>query len=141
MSIFTPFEKDLLDLLLSGEDPVLTCLSLQLKSAVVRCREYTGVGQYTTFEFTSPVKPLEGQPSFCFGDVLAKVDGVPSGVGCVLWIDQGLIDTLEIYTYQEELPTDIQAFAVRYLTDSGLRDLETLRSTAGWPGSHCDPTD
>ena len=120
---------------MSGDDPILESLSLQLNSANVQQREHTGVGQYTSIGFSSPVMPLAGQPSFCLGDVLADVYGVPSGVGFILWVDQGVISTLEIYTYQEELPSEVQTFSVRYNTNSGQRDLESLRGTAGWPRS------
>ena len=132
----TAIEVAVLDKLLSGDDSVLECLRSQLRFAKILSREHTGVGQYSKFTFTTPVVPLEGQPSFCFGDVRAAITGVPNGAGFLLWIEQGLISELEAYTYQEEMPITVDEFVLMYNTD-GERDIGSLRRTAdwaGWPG-------
>ena len=56
---FSSLESKVLDLLLAGEDPVLTVLQDQLASARIQSREFTGVGFYLDFEIPTNSKRIQ----------------------------------------------------------------------------------
>jgi hypothetical protein len=75
-------------------------LRQQVSSASVAQRENTGAGFYTKLRITEGPR-LEGAPS-PLGDVGAKVDGLTHGMGFLLWLEDGMAETLEGYTYDDE---------------------------------------
>lgn len=125
-------EAEALRLLLDGDDPVLNVLREQLAHVVSMRREYTGVGSYVDFIHPEDTLPLPGNPSFSFGDVMAEVEGLETGGGFVLFVKDGLLHTLETFSYDDFWPETIGRFRVKYRTGEQ-RDLATLRQTPGWP--------
>ena len=128
----TDLEVAVLEKILAGNDEVLSCLRAQLPFAKASCREHTGVGQFTDMAFSSPVTPIEGEPSFGIGGVVAEVNGVPYGGGFRLYIEKGLVNCLEIHAFGGEWPTLVTSFSLQY-GNGGHRDLDALRLTPGWP--------
>ena len=78
---------------------VATALALQQRQACVTARENTGAGFYTTFDPSSGTRIEEVRSPF--GDVGATVAGLKHGMGFMLWLQDGRINQLEGYTYEE----------------------------------------
>jgi hypothetical protein len=129
---FTPLESQVLEWLLSGEDPVLALLRDQFATSRVQSRDFTGVGVYLNIELPTTNKRiqevLEVKQDFCFGDVGAylEADDRIQEVGFLLWVHNGYLDSLEAYTYGlEKWPEEVNSFRLFYLGDK--RDLDDLR--------------
>lgn len=75
-------------------------LRQQVSSASVAQRENTGVGFYTKLRITDEPR-MEGAPS-PLGGIGADVDGMTYGMGFLLWLQDGVAETLEGYTYDDE---------------------------------------
>lgn len=125
MSIgLTNFEKDVMRMLLQGEDPALAILRSQLDVSHVAHREFTGAGFYTTFSVPSNAPRLGQRKSFHFGDVSAEIQGLEFGAGFVVHVQDGCLDYLEGYSYEEGWPAEIGEFQLMY--SEGKRDLPSL---------------
>jgi len=113
---FTPLERDVLTMLLVGDDPVREALRAQLKVASVASREMTGVGFYTEIhvdqELSAKCPELEAR----IGNVEADVFGLQNGVGFMLWIHNGYLATLEAYTFEEPWPSDATRYSLKHIT-------------------------
>jgi hypothetical protein len=111
-------EAAVLALLLAGDDPTLTCLREQLRRLRVTSRERTGVGFFTNVEVVGGAPRLPGRASLRFGDVDADIDGLASGAGFLLVVDDGLMTMLEGYAYADETwPEPIGRFALKYTSE------------------------
>lgn len=119
------FERDVLRVLLSGDDAGLEILRLQCDSAHVVSREYTGHGFFTGITTAADVPRLPYRGSVRFGDIGAALAGLEHGAGFLLFIDDGLITMLEGYSYDEPWPDSPEQFDLFYL--EGERDLEAVR--------------
>lgn len=73
-------------------------LRKQLALATVIGRKNTGGGFYTRLAVGSSAPRIIGAVSQ-LGDIGAEVAGVRHGMGFLLWLRDGLADTLEAYTY------------------------------------------
>lgn len=100
-------------MLLAGDHPTLATLRRQYETGRKSDFEFSGVGLFVEFEFTSDA-PRVGHSSFELGDVEATVEGLHHGVGAVLFIRDGVIDLLECYTYDEPWPEAISTYVLRY---------------------------
>jgi hypothetical protein len=76
-------------------------LADQLDRLRVIDREPTVVGAYINFSLLGPVvdDTISTQLGF---DGKIEIDGVPSGLGCVLLVDAGRMYYLELFTYGNE---------------------------------------
>jgi hypothetical protein len=120
-------DREVLGMLLAGDDPTLRVLDEQCRVAEVAKREVTGVGFVTTFSVPAGAPGLEGRKkNFSFGDVVAQITGLQHGAGFVLHVRDGIIQSLEGYSYDEPWPATTTQFALSY-TGKGGRNLSTLR--------------
>jgi hypothetical protein len=116
----SPLERDVLELLLAPDHPVMHALRRQLVRCRVASREITGVGFFTTLEVDKDVEaaPVTSARRLILDDVKASVEGLEHGAGFALFIENGVLDTLEGFSYVG-LWTDMNA---RYeLTSEGVR--------------------
>ena len=90
-------ERQMMDLLLRGDHPVLIVLRQQYAVAKIICREFSGVGFFTHFEVPEDV-PLTVPPNFEAGGMQIFLENLPNGADCVLFVRKGKIDFLECYT-------------------------------------------
>ena len=127
MEQLTDLERSVMEMLLAGEDEVLSGLRSQLVASTFAGREDTGVGFYTTFNVPNGVSRVASGRSFKFGDVSATTPGLQHGVGFLLFVKDGILEMLEGYTYDEPWPIEISTFELSY--DNGTRDWEGLRAT------------
>jgi hypothetical protein len=110
-----PLETAVLRKLLDGNDPTLVSLRKQLEGLSVKARERTPAGFFTKF-----IAPSTGVRAECtegkliFGDVEATIAGMQHGAGFLLYVEHGLLQMLEGYSYEENWPREIAEFSLRY---------------------------
>lgn len=88
----------------------------QLKNIYVSSREHTGVGMYVHFKRIDPlIEPVDKEsPNLC--SVYADLDGLKFGAGFVLYIDEGNINMLEMFSQAEgQWPEVINEFTLENL--------------------------
>ena len=123
----TPLERDVIATILRPVHPVMDALRAQLAVCRTKSREFTGVGFYTQIVVPQALTAA-GIDRLTLGDVHADIDGVEHGAGFVLWIDGGMLDTLEGFTYDEPWPDRIDSFKANPLKirHAGPSDLEIV---------------
>lgn len=128
---FIPIERAVLEKLLAGDAPRLVALQRQLAVCTVAAREWTGVGFYTALHVPAAVARVAGR-DVTFGDVVGDIPGVVHGVGFLLYIKNGVLDTLEGYTYDEPWPAVTDRFCLRYSCSDGQagREIPLMLQTA-----------
>ena len=108
-------ERDVMELLLAGDDPILNVLREQYRLAEVVKREETGAGFYVHFSVDPRATRLDTGKSLHFGDVTAEVEGLNYGAGFVLHVRDGAIECLEGYSYDEPWPAAVAHCRVSYV--------------------------
>jgi len=121
----TNFEQAVMEKLLQGTHPVLIEIKRQFDSCIIKDRELTGVGFYLCFTVLDSL--LDQSVNLRFGDVAANIDGLENGAGFVLYINNGKLDMLEGYSYDESWPDSIERYTLNYVTGNN-RDLMALNS-------------
>jgi hypothetical protein len=86
----------------------------QLISASVSKREYTGVGFFLHFKVPSEMEKMNKMERFTLDGPQLSLESLEHGAGSVLFIENGEIDFLECYTYDEPWPESIETFNVYY---------------------------
>jgi hypothetical protein len=125
-------EQQVLQMLLEGDDPALAILRIQFGLAKRKPREMSGVGFFTYLDVPEDAPRLTNNASLRFGDVSAEIDGLEHGAGFVLFVDDGVLTTLEAYTYDEPWPPLVTGYELSYM-NKPYRDWQSLRATPGWP--------
>lgn len=108
----TLLEKSVMNLLLEGEDPIFKILRQQFLIAKVKERNLTGAGFYTYFLIPNNAKKVEKKERFTITHVHAEIEGLQHGAGFVLFVDDGVLNNLEGYCYDEQWPKSINKFHV-----------------------------
>ncbi len=111
----TPLGSAIVHAFLAGEMPELAVLGNHAAAASVRVREFTGVGLFTHFDVPSEVPRVPSEDRFALTDVGADIEGAEFGAGFVLFVQEGVLDCLEGFTYTGEWPTDAQLLRWYYL--------------------------
>jgi hypothetical protein len=97
--------------LLDGDHPALVALREQYRHARVRAVELTGVGFYVDFEIPANC-PLAAPRSISGGQATITLEGIRHGAGCVLFVRDGRLSTLEGFTYDDPWPENARVLAV-----------------------------
>ena len=97
--------------LIEGDHPALAALRQQFQHSVVTQVEMTGHGFYADFE-VAPGEPLTSPASLTGGSANIVLSGVEHGAGCVLFVRDGRLSTLEGYVYVGTWAEDSQVLAV-----------------------------
>jgi hypothetical protein len=95
--------RRLVPLLLAGDDPASAALRAQYALASVASVELNGAGFYVEFS-VPPDAPHAEPPNLTGGHVSMGIEGLEYGAGCLLFVRDGVLQTLEGYTYDEEWP-------------------------------------
>jgi hypothetical protein len=126
MKTLTTLEKQVLEMLLHGQDEVLAILRQQAKDLEVSSREMTGAGFYTEFLVLPNVQRVPGSPTFKLGDVNGRAENVSHGLGFLLYVKDGALSMLEGYTYDEPWPDDVRGLVLTYASKEGRKlDFQT----------------
>lgn len=121
-------ESRAMEFLLAGEDAELGVLRDQFALARVAERENTGVGFFTKFHVPKDLPRLERRERIVIGDVYGSVEKNLYGVGFLLFIENGVIDTLECFSNDgplEENPKLIRLYYVQPGESSSLLEVST----------------
>lgn len=100
MAELSPLERDALAIILAPDHPVMNALRRQFERCQVASRETTGVGFFTTLEIAPDVEAAPVKPGrMDLSDVTATIDGLEHGAGFVLFVQDGVLDVLEGFSY------------------------------------------
>jgi hypothetical protein len=112
--VLTPIEREVMSMLLAGDDPDLHTLTAQFAAATAIGRELTGVGFFVDFQVPSGCHRL-GDRHFVIGDVIGELDGLQHGAGFLLFVRDGIIKMLEGFSYDEPWPEEVRDFKLTYV--------------------------
>jgi hypothetical protein len=104
----TPMETEALRLLLAGESEPLAVLREQAKTAEAKSREFTGAGFFTKIAVSDSAPRLAPKTVLRLKDAVGTARNLKHGFGLVLFVDDGALDTLEGFTYDEPWPERLQ---------------------------------
>jgi hypothetical protein len=113
--MITKFERTILNALLTGELPELSVLRDQAQAATVEERKFTGVGFFTTLSIPPEVARLNAPGRRVISDVGAELADLKNGAGFLLFIQDGQLDFLEGFTYDEPWPAKLELQRWYYL--------------------------
>jgi hypothetical protein len=122
----TALEREVMDLILDGPDGFLNTLREQINFADIANREYSGCGFFTLFSVPPQLPRIPIKTRFTIGDVAADIAGLKNGAGFVLFIENGALDMLEGFTYDEAWPVVVEEFSLRY-TEQRDQHLDEIR--------------
>ena len=94
----TPLEQALVDATAARAlgQPAQDGSSLRTDGLRVTTRDNTGFGRFTHLEDPHPPTLPAGYHS---AGLIIAMDGVPHGMGWVIWVENGRLDHIEIFTY------------------------------------------
>lgn len=128
MDDLNPLERAVLEMFLDGDDARLGILREQLATCSVRSRELTGAGFFTNLHVPAGAHKIDSLHRVVISDVDADVPGLTHGAGFALFIENGVLDFLEGFSFGEPWPSEITGFQLRY--SGGLpRDFAKLRES------------
>ena len=112
----TRLESEVLQLLLSGDHPTLEILRRQTLSATVLRHVKSSAGFCVYFGHESGSKRVPSPSRFQLCDVVAEIKGLQHGAGFVLFVEDGLISSLEGYSYGETWPENLDHFKLDFIS-------------------------
>jgi hypothetical protein len=131
-------ERRLLDAFSAGDHPALDALRAQLARATVVSREYTGVGAFFALAIPDGM-PRVSAARWVIADIHLRHPQLAHDGGAVLFIENGLATTLEVFSFDEPWPAADDDLQPSYLCrtwkppdlggevrSSEVRDLEWL---------------
>lgn len=77
----------------------------QTDSANVLSRDYTGVGVFIELSVPDDLA-IPAKEKRTFSNLVGKMDGLKNGFGAVLFVENGKIQLLEFFTYDEPWPKE-----------------------------------
>ena len=107
-------EHAVLEKMLDGSFPLLIQLQHQLELCIVKKREFTDFGFYTTLTVPQSI-PRIARLDIKFGDVIGYIPELSEGAGFLLYLKDGVLDMLEGYSYGEPWPSSIDCFTLKYI--------------------------
>jgi hypothetical protein len=134
-------EHEVIATVLRPDHPVFEALRLQVDRCEAAARELTGVGFFTELSVPIDAAPAPvGTGRLTLSGVEAEVDGLKHGAGFVLWIENGVLATLEGFSYDEPWPERVNGYSLRPRTRlEGNNDLQQVeRAFDGSPDSSGD---
>jgi hypothetical protein len=122
-------EHEVIATLLRPHHPVFEALRLQFERCDAAARELTGVGFFTELSIPLDVARAPVEPGrLRLSGVVAEIDGLKHGAGFVLWIENGLLATLEGFSYDEPWPERVNDYSLRLSTRlEGNDDLQRVQ--------------
>ncbi|HLG58172.1 MAG TPA: hypothetical protein VI485_22695 [Vicinamibacterales bacterium] len=106
--IFVTLVERVVPLLIEGTHPAMAALREQYRRSRIREVELTGAGFYIDFDVPMDA-PLADPPNFAGGNARILLKGAACEAGCVLFVRNGRLATLEGYTYDAPWPEDAGA--------------------------------
>ena len=124
-------ENIVMNMLLSGDNVFFDKLRKQYELSLIADRNFDNVGFFTDFEIKDNDLKVDNY-DYTFGDVFGDYSGKESYFGFILYIRNGLIYSLEGYTYLDEWPNSYDNIYLHYINSNGkntnTRDLDYIIS-------------
>jgi hypothetical protein len=108
-------ERQVLEFALRGEHPALEILREQFAVAAVSAREYTGVGFFTSFVVPANARRIPLARRVVIHDVYAEVPGLQYGAGFLVFVERGILDTLECFIFEDAWPAEASIRRLYYV--------------------------
>lgn len=134
----SPLEREVIATILAPDHSVMNALRRQFEHCHMTAREMTGVGFFTTLAIANHVPPAPVKPGrMHLGDVTATIEGLEHGAGFVLFVQDGVLDFLEGYSFDEPWPDAIVSYEVTAggVTHLGGAESDIEQVDAGWDRS------
>ena len=122
-------EHALMEGILRSPHRIPQTLLEQWKSSTVIKIELTGAGFFVNYHVPSNVPTLTDNQNFTVGNIGAKIPGLKSGAGFVLFVRNGVISMLEGYSYDESWPDTVESFEL-FEIDGKEIDWDNVTETA-----------
>lgn len=107
--LFLKFESEVMLRIIKEEKEIANGLTLQYENSHIIKRKFTGCGFFTDYNIGDKYR-LKNVGDLQLGAVHADLNDMKYGVGFVLFINNGLITTLECYTYDEPFPSKFEYY-------------------------------
>ena len=108
-------EKEAMEMLIAQSKVDKDVLLNQLSAATVVSRDFSGSGFFTHYEIQNNTLKASTNLASPIRGVYAKISGLEIGVGFLLFLKNGQIDTLECYEYDSvEFPIEITDYTLTY---------------------------
>lgn len=119
-------ESRVMKKLLAGDHPILGILRSQfLESRVVK-REFTRVGFFTSFAVTDNAPQIKPSRRIVIGDVSGDFECLEMGCGFILFVNGGILDTLECHLWGDLIMPEnakcTRLYYTRKPNDLGIRE-------------------
>jgi hypothetical protein len=109
----TALERQVIATLLAPAHPVMDALREQLDACKIASRQFTGVGFFSELVVADGVEPAPvTRRQLDLSDATATMEGLEHGAGFVLFVREGVLDTLEGFTYDEPWPDAVGRFEI-----------------------------
>ncbi len=110
----TKLEKDILEWIAAHCDD--KALATQCCMATVVSREHTGVGVYVNLELpdSAPACDIVRSPMHPY----IESPQLEAGGGCVLFLENGRVSTLELYAYGDSFPDEMEEYSLHEPKDA-----------------------
>jgi hypothetical protein len=109
----TPLERGILEALAAEDGPYAAIVRAQLPALGVISRNVSSAGFFTRFSSTNA--DFDTAVTTRYSDIIVNLPQLKSGLGTLLFIDQGRVTALEAYTFGEELPVEIGSFEITFV--------------------------
>ena len=103
----TKLEKEILEWLINKAPE----LGEQIKQCTVSERRYSGAGFFFDLSVPKNIKPLEIKGTIQGPEIKSKE--LSHGAGSILFLKDGYIDMLEVFTYADSFPEKLENFELK----------------------------
>jgi len=107
-------EIAVLEMMLVGDHPLLNEMRRQLAVCHVGGRDYTGHGFFTSLQVDTNTVTFPQLRRLVLGDIMVDAEGLEDSGGFALFIKDGLISTLEGFSFADIWPDQITTFRLWY---------------------------
>ena len=101
------FEKIIITDIIGQYPEYKAKLQAQFEQAVVQKREFSQYGFSTYYTVTAEEETLGDSVNIQLGKCQWNINGLQNGSDYILWIKNGLISSLEGFSYEEPWPNEI----------------------------------
>lgn len=116
---FERFLNTVMKKLLEGNDEIFKYLQKQYEYTSIDKIEETGVGFYITYKLSKKYNFPLLDKTFRIGDLNCDISTLNYGAGFLLYVENGVMSLLEIYTYGEETwPIELKNYNFYYTDDN-----------------------
>lgn len=105
-------ERDVLEEIFRNYPELSNMLKKQIAASSIE-REFTEVGFFLNFKVQDlNIIRLPNNISTTLGNINASIEGLEYGAGFVLFLKEGVIDTLEGFSYGEKWPVKVENYKI-----------------------------